>query len=156
MEKNIYNLKLHEKIKFDQIEIIRVPGGWIYNHQRTQVNIENPCFVPFHEEFKKPKQKKLFEEGKLEKFNPKEFLLNLGVNEKIASDWLKVRRGKATNTETAFNAIKKEILKTKANPNDCISMAVKYSWKGFEAEWYFNKLNKSGNNEKTNKLQSEF
>lgn len=43
---NIYNMKLHERIKIDGMRIMRVAGGWIYDEiNNTQV------FVPFNNEF---------------------------------------------------------------------------------------------------------
>lgn len=74
-------------------------------------------------------------------FNFKKSLIELGVNENIVSEYLQIRKSKkAVNTETAFNSIKKEIEKTNYPANDCIQMAVKRSWAGFEAEWYLNAL----------------
>ena len=54
--KDIYKLELHESITimqddgvFPQIEIRRVPGGWIYSSGPYL----NPVFVPYNTEFKK-------------------------------------------------------------------------------------------------------
>jgi len=69
-------------------------------------------------------------------FNFKKEFLNLGVDEKILNDWLKVRKEKkGSNTETSFNKIKKEIEKTNLTANDCIKIAAENSWKGFQADW---------------------
>ena len=71
-----------------------------------------------------------------EKFSFKKSLLNLGVEEQIASDWMQVRKAKkAANTETAFNAIKNQIDISNIPANDCIKIAVERSWQGFKAEW---------------------
>lgn len=79
------------------------------------------------------------DEGKKEdekKFNFKKELINLGVEEKIVSDWLKVRKTKkASNTETAFNRIKSEIESCNLTANECIIIAVENSWSGFKSEW---------------------
>lgn len=73
------------------------------------------------------------------KFNFKQALLDLGVDEKIVDDWLLVRKNKkATNSETAFNAIKKQIELSGVSANDCITLSVEHSWAGFKAEWYNN------------------
>ena len=62
-------------------------------------------------------------------------------------DWLKVRKlKKCVNTETAFNAIKKEIDKTGLTANECILKAVEKSWGGFEAEWLTKTINNTSNN----------
>lgn len=72
-------------------------------------------------------------------FNFKKALIDLGVEEKIVSDWMTVRKKKkGANTETAFNAIKKQIELSGATANDCIKKAVEKSWCGFESEWYHN------------------
>lgn len=91
----------------------------------------------------------------INKFNFKKELIKLGVEEKIASDWLKVRaKKKASNTETAFSRIKSEIELCKLSPNDCIKLAVENSWQGFKAEWCdkYHSLNK---NLPTNSLKGE-
>jgi uncharacterized protein YdaU (DUF1376 family) len=70
------------------------------------------------------------------KFNFKKSLLSLGVDEKVASEWLRVRRAKkATNSEIAFNKISKEISKTGLHPNQAITIAVERSWSGFSSNW---------------------
>ena len=66
----------------------------------------------------------------------KSALVELGIEPKIVSEWLKVRKNKKlTNTETAFNLIKKEIEKSALTPNECIKIAVEKSWGGIDAEW---------------------
>jgi len=127
MEKSIYDLELNEVIEYGYKKLIqRVPGGWIYHF-----NV--PVFVPYNNEFQE-KQPTI----KTEKFNFKKSLIELGVDEKIVSDWLKVRaKKKSANTETAFKAIKKQILLTTHPANDCIKMAVEKSWSGFKSQWFF-------------------
>jgi hypothetical protein len=80
-----------------------------------------------------------------EKFDFKKFIIGLGVDEKVANDWLQVRKTKrAANTETAFDALVREINKTGAEANKCVKMAAEKSWQGFKAEWYFNEITKNG------------
>ena len=45
MENNIYGMKLHDMIvmKGKEIEVLRVPGGWIY----TLTDLATSVFVPF-------------------------------------------------------------------------------------------------------------
>ena len=70
------------------------------------------------------------------KFNFKNELLKLGVQKQIAADWMKVRKQKkATNTETAFNALKAEFAKSGLTANECVKIATERSWGGFRAEW---------------------
>jgi hypothetical protein len=72
----------------------------------------------------------------IKKFDFFKSLLEIGVSEKIALDWLKVRKDKkASNTETAFDKIKREIDKTGLEANECIKIAVEKNWRGFEFEW---------------------
>jgi len=69
-------------------------------------------------------------------FNFKFSLIELGIEKAIINDWLKVRsKKKATNSETAFNAIVTQIGISKLSANDCIKLAVENSWSGFKAEW---------------------
>ena len=52
---------------------------------------------------------------------------------------MQVRKAaKATNTETAFNRIKHEIEKSGLSANECITIAVSRSWRGFQADWVTN------------------
>jgi hypothetical protein len=72
-------------------------------------------------------------------FNFKKSLLDLGIEKQVVEDWLKVRKTKkATNTETAFLSIKKNIEKCSMSANDCIKHAVEKSWAGFKLEWISN------------------
>lgn len=72
-------------------------------------------------------------------FNFKKSLIDLGVEKEIVSDWLIVRKNKkATNSKTAFEAIKKEIEKSDKNANECIKIAVEHSWSGFKNQWIKN------------------
>jgi len=72
-------------------------------------------------------------------FNFLKSLIDLGVEERVAKDWMKVRKTKrATNTITAFNRLKSQIEKSGKDANECIKIAVERDWKGFEAEWLNN------------------
>ena len=73
---------------------------------------------------------------KKEVFNFRKELIALGVKDNIAIDFLKVRKTKrATNTETAFKLIKKQIETSNMSANECIIMAVENSWQTFKNEW---------------------
>jgi len=99
------------------------------------------------EERKERKEKKEREEIIKEKFNFRKKIIELGVEEIIADDWMKVRKNKhATNTITAFNSIKKQIKNSGKTPNECIKIAVENDWKGFHSEWLNNKKFKLNNN----------
>lgn len=76
-------------------------------------------------------------------FNFKKSLIDLGVENSIVEDWMKVRRNKkATNTETSFVRIKNQIEKSGFSANQCITLAVQKDWKGFEASWIAGYMNK--------------
>ena len=75
-------------------------------------------------------------ENNIKKFSFLKELLAIGVERKIAEEWLKVRKNKKlTQTETAFRKTKAEIDKSGRNANDCITLCVERSWGGFKAEW---------------------
>jgi DNA-binding MarR family transcriptional regulator len=72
------------------------------------------------------------------RFDFKKALMEIGVTEQVAEDWLKVRKeAKASNTETAFKGILREIEKTGLSADECIRVAAENSWRGFKAEWLF-------------------
>ena len=75
-------------------------------------------------------------DNNIKKFSFLKELLSIGVEHKIAEEWIKVRRNKKlTQTETAFRKTKAEIDKSGRNANDCITLCVERSWGGFKAEW---------------------
>lgn len=85
---------------------------------------------------KEDKDKSLY---KKKSFNFKQSLIDIGVSNEVADDWIKVRKLKrAANTKTAFNSIKKQIEKSGISANECITIAVERSWQGFKAEWVDN------------------
>ena len=65
---------------------------------------------------------------------------------KLMADWLKVRKTKkATNTQTAYDSIGRELHKAKDmgyTVDQCIELAVTKDWKGLQASWVYNELNK--------------
>jgi hypothetical protein len=104
---------------------------------------------PKEEEEKEEVQGKEQEEDKGEIKKPKTFpfrksLIDLGVEEQVSDDWMKVRRTKkATNTETSFKQLVTQIEKSGKPANECITMSVENSWKGFKSEW-INKTEQNG------------
>ncbi len=57
--RNIYRLKLHEPAEIktgpSTYYVIRVPGGWIYEHPRLDSGQMTSTFVPFNNEFQSGK-----------------------------------------------------------------------------------------------------
>jgi hypothetical protein len=97
------------------------------------------------------KEKNVKKEKNNNKFNFKKSLLDLGINEQIVSDWLKVRSKKnAANTKTAFDGILREINKTRLSANECIKIAVERNWQGFKSEW----VSSGNNNTNTKSINS--
>ena len=73
------------------------------------------------------------------RFDFKSALISIGVSPQVAEDWMAVRKAKqAANTETAFKSIAKEIELSGRSAEECITLAVENSWRGFKAEWIFN------------------
>lgn len=74
-------------------------------------------------------------------------LLDSGVSEPVAKDWMLVRRKtKAVDSETAFKQVKAEFDKAALSgvtPDECIALAVCKSWRGFSFSWYVNAKAKS-------------
>ena len=74
--------------------------------------------------------------GEKSKFDFLKSLLDSGVEKSVAQDFMAVRKAKkAVNTETAFNRLSSEIMKSGLTFNDAVQICVEHSWKGFEAKW---------------------
>lgn len=60
---NIYSLKLHEAVDVNGLQILRVPGGWIYSrlewnqpanpNQPGEWILRYPVFVPWNSEYQR-------------------------------------------------------------------------------------------------------
>jgi len=52
-EKTIYELELHEYLQLEDIQIMRVAGGWIYRYWDYEKKdyYAGSTFVPYHNEF---------------------------------------------------------------------------------------------------------
>ena len=98
------------------------------------------------------------------KFNFLSELINMGVQEQTARDWMQVRKDKrASNTETALRSIQAEIRKSGMDAETCIRMAAENSWQGFKAEWAQNRqpqgrpapVRKESNRERLDRIAQE-
>ena len=70
------------------------------------------------------------------KFSFSEGLLNLGADQQLVSDFIKIRKAKkATDTETAFKSFISQQQKSGLSLNDVLEMCVVRDWKGFQAAW---------------------
>lgn len=72
-------------------------------------------------------------------FTPKanlKTLLELGVDEQVARDWLKVRKAKrAPLTDTALDAMKLEASRAGISLAAAVEICAKRGWQGFKASW---------------------
>lgn len=70
------------------------------------------------------------------KFNFANALVSQGVDQKLISEYMEVRKAKkAVNSETAFKSLISEQQKSSLTLNQVIEHCVVNSWKGFKAEW---------------------
>ncbi len=83
------------------------------------------------------------ETKKSDKFDFVQALVELGVDEIVAKDWVNGARKtkKASNSKTAFITIKNQIEKSKLTPTECIAYAESMGWKGFMSDWVDNQNN---------------
>lgn len=67
-------------------------------------------------------------------------LIAIGVEERHAIDWLRVRKGKGAPvlTETALKKLIREADKAKISVADAVRIAAEKEWRGFEAAWLLN------------------
>ncbi|MCP1121552.1 hypothetical protein [Robbsia andropogonis] len=73
------------------------------------------------------------------RFDAQAHLESMGVDPKVASDWLQIRKTKrAAPTETAFAGVKREADKAGLSMNDAVATCCRRSWVGFEANWLRN------------------
>lgn len=138
-----WNFDLYEQVMSDKITLEEAQS--IAEHRRTsqpdKVLSQNIAKITVNDNVNVNVNvnDNVIKEKKEKAFNFRLSLIDLGVNEKIVEDWMKVRKTKnATNTETAFNKIKSQIEKSGKTANECITLAVEKDWKGFEAEWIKN------------------
>lgn len=72
-------------------------------------------------------------------FSFRSALMSMFVDSKLVDEWLRVRKAKkAVNTETAFNAFKKQVELSKLSAQECVKIAIENSWSGFKADWVNN------------------
>ena len=80
------------------------------------------------------------------KFDFKSALINNGVSEKTATEFMQVRKAKGgVNTERAFTLLEKQIAKANLSFSDGVEYCLNRQkpWAAFEAQWYFNELNQT-------------
>ena len=85
-------------------------------------------------------------------------LLEVGVDESVASDWMLVRaKTGAVNSATAFRSVAGQIERCRADfgatPTDCITMAATNSWRGFKYSWFKNEKAKENGRFSSNRRE---
>lgn len=95
-------------------------------------------------------------EKKHEKFNFKNALLECGVNEDLANEFILVRKSlKAVNTRTSLLKIWNECKKNNFPFVDAVKICIENSWKGFKYEWVLNLEKKSNHGTKQDDAATE-
>ena len=70
----------------------------------------------------------------------REALIGQGVTPEVADAFMLVRKkARAVNSSIALNGLLREIGRAGISADEAIRFAVEWSWRGFRAEWYFNK-----------------
>ena len=122
----------------NKYSIITICNYETYQSEQKTTNKQKQIQKTINQQATNNKQEYKNEENinNIPEFNFFEELIKLGVENQVAKDWMVVRKTKkASNTETALNAIKKEISISGMSANDCIKHAVKRNWVGFESSW---------------------
>jgi len=110
--------------------------------KKQLAEIKPPLSHPEAIRVREDKDKNEIIEDNIPRFSFKAGLMDLGLNTLLISEWLKVRKSKKlTNSETAFNALKKQFDLLELEPKEIIRICVENSWGGFKAEWIKNKEN---------------
>ena len=74
------------------------------------------------------------------RFDPKKYLVELGVSPDLAADWIEHRKSvKAKPSKTAIEGIAKEAEKAQMSLSDALRESCSRGWRGFKAEWMENK-----------------
>lgn len=75
-------------------------------------------------------------EKKPKTFNALEALIELGVDEQVADDWLKLRRRKRADlTRTALDGLVREANKAGISPAKAVRICAERGWQSFRADW---------------------
>lgn len=87
----------------------------------------------------KPINKETIEPETIKRFCFKTILIERNGNEKLVSDWMKVRKTKsATNSETALETFLDQVKKSKLSLDEVLQICIERDWKGFKADWVKN------------------
>ena len=133
---NLINLGYIKVVKFDgrmryvKSTLTYVQADW------TQLSMQGGSNCPHTINKNTYKSSLNREDNSPKAFNFKKALIEIGVSDEVASAWMEVRKRKrATNSEIAFAAVRREITKSGMAPDDAIRLAVEKSWSGFDSSW---------------------
>lgn len=85
------------------------------------------------------------------KFDFKQALMNEGVEEEVANDFVLVRKQKkAPATQTAFKLILNECETNQFSINEAIKLCIAKNWLSFKYEWYLNLTKNDNSNNNAN------
>lgn len=72
----------------------------------------------------------------------KDDLINMGCNPDHVDDWFQIRKEKRAPslTSTAWERIANQFAKAGLTIPEGVEACGQYEWRGFQAEWYFNKV----------------
>ena len=54
MDNLLYSMKLHDTLFYDDFQVTRVPGGWLYSKSDIVGKVLDSVFVQFNNEFQEP------------------------------------------------------------------------------------------------------
>ncbi len=137
------NLTIKSTNRFSVITIINwdtyQPEENRINQQINQQLTSSQPAANHKQEGKKERREEKEKIYKKESWNFESALAEKGVADSFIRDWMKVRKTKkATNTQTAFNRLAKEVEKSGMSWNTVIEHCCSNDWKGFKAEWVEN------------------
>lgn len=114
----------------------------ISTHEHTHENLKNSQTAKPNKSARKSSPPK--------KFITAKELIELGVNEQVANDYLAIRKTKLT--QTALSGIAKQATLAGVSLAKAIEFACEMGWQSFKADWYQNAQTKFGNPQPTSRM----
>lgn len=105
---------------------------------------------------KEPSKEPSIDAGKPRKSSGADELVELGVSQQIAADFLAIRKAKrAPLTATALDGIKREAGKAGITLEDALRVCVERGWQAFKAEWHHGDRGKKNSHDLSGKNWQE-
>lgn len=119
----------------DDMDGCNLKQGRVQNDADTGATAIAP--KPLLKPSKEPSKEPSIDAGKPRKSSAADELVELGVSQQIASDFLAIRKAKrAPLTATALDGIKREAGKAGITLEDALRVCVERGWQAFKAEWH--------------------